>query len=488
MKRISKHLMRIVALVALVMLALNGRAHAVTRNFALPHFLANPGGTVEVPLTLDNASGLAAIRVQINFDPEVLELKSVSAGPLGKAFEFSYGKGEGFVQILLARAGSLAGGSGRLAVLKFRANPGSKAKAYSDLAIADIGLSDSSGVINLRQKYPLHLINGQVAVTLSPDIDNGTNGPSEWWKELHALSGISLSKGKLSKQFSPSVFAYTTSVAETVKSVKVKPTLADPNAKVKVNGVPVTSGSASDAIPLAVGDNTIMIRVAAQNGTSVKTYRIKVTRGNSPDATLSNLLIKTSTLAPKFKPATTGYTASVPTSTKSVKITATGSSSAARIKINRTRVDSGNLSAAVSLKVGKNLIRVEVTAQDGSAKIYLITITRAKPRAVSVPQDFLAVAMMRPRKESMVFRDYEVSKIVQGDQKYLKLTVRRSPGTPKPVVEVSPNLVDWFSGDDYTTRLIDDGAILKVRDNTPVTPDAKRFIRARSVAGTIEQE
>lgn len=479
MKPISKHLARAIAAVALAMVALSANARAASRHFALPHYLANPGGTVELPLTLDNASGLAAIRVQINFDPEVLELQSVSAGPLGKAFEFSHGKGEGFVQLLLVRAGSLAGGSGRLAVLKFRANPGAKAKVSSDLAIADVGLSDSSGVINLRQKDSLRLTKGQVAVTLSPNIDNGTSGPSEWWKELHALSGLSLSTGKLSTGFSPSVHTYTASVAKTVTSIKVKPTLADPNAKVKVNGVPVKSGSRSAAIPLALGNNTITIRVASQNGTHINTYRIKVTRGNSTDATLSGLVVKSSTLGPKFKPATTGYTASVPISIKSVKITATASNRAAKVKINGTSVKSGTLSAAIPLKTGKNVVKVEVTAQNGSIKTYKITITRSNSRAVPVAPDFLAAAMIQPSGVSMISRESMVSKVVQDGQKYLQLTIRRNPGTPKPVVEVSPNLVDWFSGARHTTTLADDGEILSVRDNTPITPEAKRYIRAR---------
>lgn len=479
MTRISKHLIQAFAAVALAMVALSTGARAATRNFALPHYLANPGGIVEVPLTLDNASGLAAIRVQINFDPEVLNLQSVSAGALGKAFELSHGKGEGFVQLLLVRAGSLAGGSGRLAVLKFRANPGAQAKAYSDLAIADIRLSDSSGVINLRQKDSLSLTNGQVAVTLNPNIDNGGSGPSEWWKDLHALSGLSLSKGKLNTGFSPSDFTYTASVAKTVKSIKVKPTLADPNAKAKVNGVPVKTGSASAAIPLAVGNNTITIRVSAQNGTRVKTYRIKVTRGKSPDATLSGLVVQTSTLGPKFKPATTEYTASVPISTKSAKITATASDGAAKIKIDGTSVKSGTWSAAIPLKTGKNEVKIVVTAQDGSTKTYKITITRTNSLAVPLAPSSLAAAMIFPAGESIISRDYMVSQVVQDGQKYLQLTLRRNPGTPKPVVEVSPNLVDWFSGNKHTTTLVDDGELLRVRDNTPITLEAKRFMRAR---------
>ena len=480
MKRIFTHLMRAFAAMALAMVALSAGARAATRNFGLPHYLANPGGTVEVPLTLNNASGLAAIRVQINFDPEVLELQSVSAGPLGEAFELSHGKGEGFVQLLLVRAGSLAGGSGRLAVLKFRANPGAKAKVYSDLAIADIGLSDSSGVINLRQKDSLRLTNGKVAITLSPDIHNGGSSPSEWWTDLHALSGLTLSTGKLNTGFSPSVLTYSTSV--TFSSIKVAPILADPNAKVKVNGVPVKAGSSSGAIPLAIGTNKIMIRVTSQNGTSVKTYTIKVTRVKSSDAALSGLVVKAATLGPKFKPTITGYAASVPFSTESVRIAATASHGAARIKIEGTSVKSGTLSGAIPLKIGENEIKVVLIAESGSTKTYKITISRAKSLAAPFAPHSLAAAMIWPPRESMVSGRPVVSKMVQDGQKYLQLTIRRNLGTPKPVIEVSPNLMDWFSGDRHTTTLMDDEEILKVRDNTPITPGVKRFIRTQDVA------
>ena len=478
MTRISKHLMRAFTAVALALLALSAVARAATRNFALPHYLVNPGGTVEVPLTLDNASGLAAIRVQINFDPEVLEFQSVSAGPLGKAFELIPGKGDGFVQLLLVRAGSLAGGSGRLAVLKFRANPGAKAKVYSDLAIADVGLSDSSGVIDLRQKDSLRLTNGQVAVSLKQNIDNGGSDIPEWWKELQALSGLSLSNGKLAPSYSPSITNYTASVANTVTSIKVTPTLADPNAKVKVNGIPVNSKSPGASIPLAVGNNTITTRVTSRNGTNVKTYTIKVTRAKSPDATLSGLLVKNATLGPKFKSTTTGYATSVPISTKSVRIKATATSGTAKIKINGTNVKSETLSTAIPLKSGANRIKVVVTAQDGTTKTYKITVTRGSQSAPARP-NLLATTMARGPEESSVST---VSKVIYDGRKYLQLTIRRNPGAPEPVVEVSPNLMDWFSGDNHTMTLVDDGRILKVRDNTPITPQAKRFIRTKRVA------
>jgi len=163
------------------------QARATSRTLTLPSYQVNPGGIVEVPLTLDNASGLAAVQVQINFDPELLEFLTVSTGPLGEAFALSHGAGDGFVQLTFVRADMLAGGAGRLAVLKFRSNSGAVANQFSDLAIADLSFSDSTGVIDLQQTEVLTTTNGQIVVSLQQNIDNADNGLPDWWEVQHGL-------------------------------------------------------------------------------------------------------------------------------------------------------------------------------------------------------------------------------------------------------------------------------------------------------------
>lgn len=54
-------------------------------------------------------------------------------------------------------------------------------------AIADLNLSDSTGVIDLRQKDELTIDNGEVAVSAAQDIDNASNGLPDWWERLHGL-------------------------------------------------------------------------------------------------------------------------------------------------------------------------------------------------------------------------------------------------------------------------------------------------------------
>jgi len=186
MKRISHPLLNAAAILALIAMTRTA-VRAETRHLSLPDYQANPGSIIEVPLTLDNAAGLAAIQVQVNYDPEVLELLSVKSGPLGEAFELNQGNGDGFVQLAFFRGEALAAGSGRLAALRFRANPGAVTSLYSELAIAEITLADSSAVIDLRQKDTLTMTNGEVTVSVQPNIDNAGSGLPDWWEEQHEL-------------------------------------------------------------------------------------------------------------------------------------------------------------------------------------------------------------------------------------------------------------------------------------------------------------
>ena len=56
------------------------------------------------------------------------------------------------------------------------------------------------------------------------------------------------------------------------------PTVPDATATVKVNDTTVASGTASEAIPLTVGSNTITTVVTAQDGITKSTYIVTVTR------------------------------------------------------------------------------------------------------------------------------------------------------------------------------------------------------------------
>ena len=100
------------------------------------------------------------------------------------------------------------------------------------------------------------------------------------------LSGLTLSAGTLAPAFVRDSLAYTATVANSIDSLTVTPTSNHNGATITVNGTSVSSGNASRAISLNVGENTITIVVVAEDGTT-KTYTVTVVRGvNIPDANL----------------------------------------------------------------------------------------------------------------------------------------------------------------------------------------------------------
>ena len=125
------------------------------------------------------------------------------------------------------------------------------------------------------------------------------------------LSDLTLSAGTLSPTFASATTSYTAAVANSIISITVTPTAADANATITVNGTPVTSGSPSAAISLDVGENTITIIVTAQDGTTIKTYTVTVTRAASNVATLSDLTVDGVTVT-GFSSSTYTYNVELP--------------------------------------------------------------------------------------------------------------------------------------------------------------------------------
>ncbi|MGA0900737.1 MAG: cohesin domain-containing protein [Luteolibacter sp.] len=165
---------------------------AAEYTLSMPHFLGRPGEVVEVPISIDNGSGYARVRIQINYDPQVAQLISVTSGPVGDQFEMLTTTEDGWVTLDFLRTEDLAGQPGDLARLKFRLNGGSTTDLYSDLSIAKFEIGDSSGVVALSLENDLSTQNGSITVSLNSHIDNGSNGLPDWWEDLHGLDKFSM--------------------------------------------------------------------------------------------------------------------------------------------------------------------------------------------------------------------------------------------------------------------------------------------------------
>ena len=112
--------------------------------------------------------------------------------------------------------------------------------------------------------------------------------------------------------FAANTIAYTTNVANATSSITVTPTKEEANATIEVrinNGTytTVASGNASGNLNLNVGANTIDVRVTAQDGTTIKTYTITVTRASAPLSTL-NITNNSATNAYSVRKLTADYT------------------------------------------------------------------------------------------------------------------------------------------------------------------------------------
>jgi len=106
------------------------------------------------------------------------------------------------------------------------------------------------------------------------------------------LSGLALSSGTLSPTFAAGTTSYTASVDEGTSSIMITPNVEDSGATVKINGTAVTVGSASQAINLSSGTNTITVEVTAADGSTTKAYTINV-NVVSPDIWSASSLVST---------------------------------------------------------------------------------------------------------------------------------------------------------------------------------------------------
>lgn len=97
----------------------------------------------------------------------------------------------------------------------------------------------------------------------------------------------------------------------------------------------------------------------------------------------------------------------------------------------------------------------------------------------AIPKSLFGVGNSAFANHFNVSKDSIVSTGVIDGKKYLTITLSKNVASPAASfrTEVSPNLLDWYSGWNYTTVLRDNDVIFEARDNTPMIPGKKRYIR-----------
>ena len=173
------------------------------------------------------------------------------------------------------------------------------------------------------------------------------------------ITKLTISAGKLNPSFSKDITEYYTEVDLSVTKITTKVNLSNNNAKVTVSGNK----------NLKEGQNTIELKVTAEDGTQKK-YYIYATRTNNTEksnANLKQLELEDYEITPEFNSTITNYTSIIDKDTDKINVKAVAENNKAQIEI------SGN----EELTNDENKIEIKVTAEDGkTTKTYTINIEK----------------------------------------------------------------------------------------------------------------
>ncbi|MEK5358903.1 cadherin-like beta sandwich domain-containing protein [Peribacillus castrilensis] len=203
-------------------------------------------------------------------------------------------------------------------------------------------------------------------------------GPSVILKEaqtVNSLSKLEIEGMALDQKFTEDVHDYSSTVGNDVEKITLLAASPNENAAIYVNGVKMTDGKLKD-LTLQTGMNTFVITISDGENETV-TYTLKVEKHESDDNLLTSIGLSKGSLT--FDSKVTAYHASVENEVQSVTVTPTLSDSKAIVKVNGK--DATSAGVKVTLPVGKTMVKITVTAENGDEKTYTLTITRAAAAA-----------------------------------------------------------------------------------------------------------
>ncbi|MCK2004826.1 cadherin-like beta sandwich domain-containing protein [[Brevibacterium] frigoritolerans] len=192
---------------------------------------------------------------------------------------------------------------------------------------------------------------------------------------VNGLSKLGIEGIALDQKLTEDVHDYSSTVGNEVEKITLLAASPNENAAIYVNGVKMTDGKLKD-LTLQTGMNTFVITVSDGENETV-TYTLKVDKHESDDNLLTSIGLSKGSLT--FDSKVTAYHASVENEVQSVTVTPTLSDSKAIVKVNGK--DATSAGVKVTLPVGKTMVKITVTAENGDEKTYTLTITRAAATA-----------------------------------------------------------------------------------------------------------
>lgn len=178
------------------------------------------------------------------------------------------------------------------------------------------------------------------------------------------LASLSISNGKLSPGFSKGNTKYSMEVPFATSKLNLNAKAEDAKANVSISNPEL----------VAEETTTVSIKVTAENGAS-KTYTISVKRGKDPNKPLSNnnyldaLTVSTGMLSPAFNKEKLNYAVYLPFEINHIDV---------GVHQEDTKYATIKSEGSSDLSIGNNLFKYTVTAEDGSTRVYTLTVVRNK--------------------------------------------------------------------------------------------------------------
>lgn len=150
------------------------------------------------------------------------------------------------------------------------------------------------------------------------------------------------------------------------------------------------------------------------------------------NANLSSLTLSNGTLSPAFNANRINYTVSVPYEAANITLYAKTSDAKAKVALSTN---------PTNLNVGANTIKITVTAQDGSQKIYTVVVTRREQGATAEPPVVTPPTPENPYQTVISGKDYEIITTIP-ETEYLKgftLSTTEYNGKQVPVLRDKDN-------------------------------------------------
>lgn len=197
------------------------------------------------------------------------------------------------------------------------------------------------------------------------------------------LSSLNVENYELDKKFNMDTLEYSIGKIpfglETL-TINATPNMGSSKISYLVNGVKQTSNVVN--IPKIEGTSAITVQVTAEDGKTIKNYKITYEKEASTNAYLSNIIVSEGSLI--FNKNTFLYTVNVDRTTSSIDITAITEDNTAIMKMNGTTYTSPHTLTLSPLLAGNTEVIILVTSENGTVLTYKVIVNKEADPASTI--------------------------------------------------------------------------------------------------------